>query len=117
MHHLEPLGPEEVEPYMFHRLMLVGWRGKPRVTADAFDALYRGSDGVPRRLNQLAGRVMLHGAIEQLDTIDARVVEIVLADAVSDTPAADGNSPLRAPTVAAVAPPRPLPIRGMEAPV
>ena len=117
MHHLEPMGPEEVEPYMFHRLMLVGWRGKPRFTADAFDALYRGSDGVPRRLNQLAGRVMLHGAIEQLDTIAARVVEIVLADAVSDTPAAAGNSPLRAPAVAAVAPPRPLPIRGMEEPV
>jgi len=112
MHHLEPMGPEEVEPYMFHRLMLVGWRGKPRFTADAFDALYRGSDGVPRRLNQLAGRVMLHGAIEQLDTIDACVVETVLADAVSDTPAADGNSPLRAPAAAVAEPAQPLPIGG-----
>ncbi len=117
MHHLEPMGPEEVEPYMFHRLMLVGWRGKPRFTADAFDALYRGSDGVPRRLNQLAGRVMLHGAIEQLDTIDARVVEVVLADAVSDTPSADGNGPLRVAPVAAVEPPAPLPIRGAQEPV
>ena len=117
MHHLEPMGPEEVEPYMFHRLMLVGWRGKPRFTADAFDALYRGSDGVPRRLNQLAGRVMLHGAIEQLDTIDARVVDTVLADSVSDTPAADGTGPLRAPPVAAVEPLQPLPIRGTQGPV
>ena len=117
MHHLEPMGPEEVEPYMFHRLMLVGWRGKPRFTADAFEALYRGSDGVPRRLNQLAGRVMLHGAIEQLDTIDARVVEVVLADSVSDTPAADGNGPLRAAPVAAVESHEPLPIRGAQEPV
>jgi hypothetical protein len=99
---------------MFHRLMLVGWRGKPRFTADAFDALYRGSDGVPRRLNQLAGRVMLHGAIEQLDTIDARVVEAVLADSVSDTPAADGAGPLRAVPAAAA---EPLPIRGTPEPV
>jgi general secretion pathway protein A len=117
MHHLEPMGPEEVEPYMFHRLMLVGWRGKPRFTADAFEALYRGSDGVPRRLNQLAGRVMLHGAIEQLDTIDARVVEVVLADAVSDTPAADGAGPLRPVPVAAIDAHQPLPIRGIQEPV
>ena len=30
-------------------------RGSPDFTDDAFAALYRGSDGVPRRLNQLAG--------------------------------------------------------------
>ncbi|MGY4397827.1 general secretion pathway protein A [Sphingomonas sp. UYAg733] len=86
MHHLDPMGPEEVEPYMVHRLSVVGWQGRPYFTPDAFHALYHGSDGVPRRLNQLAGRVLLFGAIEQLDTIDARVVEAVLADIAGDSP-------------------------------
>ena len=65
-HHLEPMGRAEIEPYMRHRLKLVGWAGRPGFSADAFDALYTGSAGVPRRLNQLAGRVMLFGAIEGL---------------------------------------------------
>ena len=87
MHHLDPMGPEEVEPYMLHRLSVVGWEGRPRFTPDAFAALYRGSDGVPRRLNQLAGRVLLFGAIDQLDTIDARVVTAVIDDIAGDSPA------------------------------
>lgn len=87
MHHLDPMGPEEVEPYMLHRLSVVGWEGRPRFTPDAFAALYKGSDGVPRRLNQLAGRVLLFGAIDQLDTIDARVVAAVIEDIAGDSPA------------------------------
>ncbi|WCM29159.1 XrtA-associated ATPase [Sphingomonas sp. QA11] len=88
MHHLDPMGPEEVEPYMVHRLSVVGWQGRPRFTPDAFEAIYKGSDGVPRRLNQLAGRVLLFGAIEQLDTIDGRAVASVIADMAGDAPVA-----------------------------
>jgi putative secretion ATPase (PEP-CTERM system associated) len=65
MHHLDPMGPEEVEPYMVHRLSLVGWQGDPSFTPEAYRALFDASGGVPRRLNQLAGRVLLFGAIEQ----------------------------------------------------
>jgi putative secretion ATPase (PEP-CTERM system associated) len=86
LHHLEPMSPEEVEPYMAHRLNQVGWNGRPRFTGDAFDALYRGSAGVPRQLNQLAGRVLLHGAIERLETIDAKAVDAVVADLANDLP-------------------------------
>jgi len=88
MHHLDPMGPEEVEPYMVHRLSVVGWQGRPRFTPEAFEAIYKGSDGVPRRLNQLAGRVLLFGAIEQLDTIDGGAVASVIADMAGDAPVA-----------------------------
>src|SRR4051812_48037513 len=87
MHHLDPMGAEEGEPYMPHRLSGVGWEGRPRFTPDAFAALYQGSNGIPRRLNQLAGRVLLFGAIDQLDTIDGRVVAAVLEDIAGDSPA------------------------------
>jgi putative secretion ATPase (PEP-CTERM system associated) len=126
MHHLDPMGPEEVEPYMLHRLSVVGWEGRPRFTPDAFAALYKASDGVPRRLNQLAGRVLLFGAIDQLDTIDARVVAAVIDDIASDSPApkpapraaapvAEPVAPM--PITAAVASNEPRPIRAFpEAP-
>jgi len=86
MHHLDPMGAEEVEPYMVHRLSLVGWTGNPHFTPDAYSALYEATNGVPRRLNQLAGRVLLFGAIEQTSHIDRAVVDAVLADSAADTP-------------------------------
>ncbi|MBC7986093.1 MAG: AAA family ATPase, partial [Sphingomonadaceae bacterium] len=79
-HHLDPMGPSEVEPYLVHRLALVGWQGNPRFTHDAFAALYHASEGLPRRLNTLAGRVLLLGAVESLGEIDAGAVQSVLAD-------------------------------------
>jgi len=102
MHHLDPMGAEEVEPYVLHRMSLVGWNGRPKFTPDAFAALYRGSDGVPRRLNQLAGRVLLFGAIEQADVIDAKVVDAVIADITGDMPAPSAPAPR--PVVAAPEP-------------
>lgn len=86
MHHLDSMDADEVEPYLIHRLSCVGWRGKPRFTNDAVAAMYRWSGGSPRRLNQLASRVLLFGAIEQLDTFQAEDLATVIADLNDDTP-------------------------------
>jgi general secretion pathway protein A len=64
IHHLDPMEPHEVADYIAHRLSVVGWEGNPAFTDDAVAALFDGSDGIPRRLNMLAGRVMLYAAIE-----------------------------------------------------
>jgi len=109
MHHLDPMGADEVEPYVLHRMALVGWNGRPKFTPDAFAALYRGSDGVPRRLNQLAGRVLLLGAIEQIEVIDGNVVEAVIADINGDMPTETAPAPrVIAPAPAPVAMPEPV---------
>ncbi|WP_454883639.1 XrtA/PEP-CTERM system-associated ATPase [Sphingomonas oryzagri] len=79
-HHLTPIEAEEIAPYIQHRLKLVGWQNNPSFTEDAWDALYRHSDGVPRRLNVLAGRVLLHGSVEGLNRIDGATVDLVAAD-------------------------------------
>lgn len=85
MHHLAPMDANEVEPYLLHRLSCVGWRGRPRFTNDALAAIHRWSGGIPRRVNQLVGRVLLFGAIEQLDTFGAPEVAAVIADFDSDS--------------------------------
>lgn len=79
-HHLDPMQPEEVGPYIEHRLKVVGWTGNPRFTPQAHALLAEASGCVPRRLNALVSRVLLLGAIDQLDIIDERVVEAVVAD-------------------------------------
>jgi general secretion pathway protein A len=86
MHHLAPMDADELEPYLIHRLSCVGWRGRPRFTNDGIDAIYRWSGGIPRRVNQLASRVLLFGAVEQIDSFGAHEVGAVIADLDNDTP-------------------------------
>ncbi len=79
-HHLDPMEPEEVEPYIAHRLSLVGWQGRPDFADEAFPVMFWASQGLPRVLNQLAGRVLLHCAVEGVELIDAGTVMAVAGE-------------------------------------
>ena len=87
VHHLDPMEPDEVADYVGHRLQIAGWTGRPNFTEDAFPVLYRASEGVPRRLNQLMSRVLLHAAVAEIELIDARVVRAVVNDQRREMPA------------------------------
>ncbi|TKD52198.1 AAA family ATPase [Sphingomonas baiyangensis] len=111
MHHLEPMGIEEVEPYLIHRLSVVGWEGRPDFDLDAIAAMHGWSGGVPRRLNLLASRVMLHGALESIEHFTRADVEAVMADIDADM--ADRGDPVATPIAAEEPAPRgyaPLPV-------
>ncbi|HEX8625198.1 MAG TPA: AAA family ATPase [Allosphingosinicella sp.] len=86
-HHLDAMDANEVEPYMVHRLAVAGWQGRPGFEPDAFGALYRHSGGVPRKLNQLANRVLLYAGVERLESVGGHDVEAVAADMAADRPA------------------------------
>ncbi|HYJ30198.1 MAG TPA: hypothetical protein VEW25_07655, partial [Allosphingosinicella sp.] len=79
-HHLDAMGADEVEAYVTHRLKMVGWQGRPIFADNAWPAIHRHSDGIPRRVNQLANRLMLLAAVEGKQRIDAAAVEAVVAD-------------------------------------
>ena len=111
IHHLDPMAAGEVAAYIRHRLQVVGWSGQPDFADSAFAALHRYSDGVPRRLNQLANRVMLHAAVESVDLITAATVDAVAADLFADLPTMGlvaGDARLEPPVAAA-------PLAGPEA--
>lgn len=80
VHHLDPMGADEVESYLSHRMQVAGWTGRPHFAPDAFAVLHRASGGVPRRLNQLMSRVLLHAAVSETDLIDATLVRAVVDD-------------------------------------
>ena len=86
-HHLDPMQANEIEPYIIHRLSVVGWNGDPQFTPDAFAAIYAATGGVPRRVNVLASRVLLLGALDQLGEIDGDAVRAVIEDMGADTDA------------------------------
>ncbi|MEO9469411.1 XrtA/PEP-CTERM system-associated ATPase [Parasphingorhabdus sp.] len=79
-HHLDPMGSEEIEPYITHRLSKSGWSGRPKITSDVFRILYSETGGVPRKINTLMSRVLLMGSVEQAELIDQALVGRVLAD-------------------------------------
>jgi len=105
-HHLEAMEPGEIEPYLLHRLRHVGWVGRPEFDPRLFAELYAATAGVPRRLNHIASRLMMLGAIEQRGRIDGVMLAHVLAELTTD-----GGLPLAvpAPRVAAQARPAPEP--------
>lgn len=67
--HLESLEVEETEAYIMHRLYAVGWQGDPALSRAIFPLIYRFSEGVPRRINLICSRLMLHGCVEQTHKI------------------------------------------------
>ena len=91
-HHLDAMGADEVEAYIRHRLTRVDWQGEPEFDADAFEAIHRYSGGIPRRVNQLAHRLLLNAAVEDAERITAEAVHAVAADM-----GADAAMPERAP--------------------
>jgi putative secretion ATPase (PEP-CTERM system associated) len=116
-HHLEPMEADEVEPYIIHRLTRAGWTGRPQIAADAFAALYAETGGVPRKLNTLMNRVMLMGAVEQVDVLDGGLVGAVIADMAGKPFEYEAPMSARAPFVADIEAPVAVPETEVEAEV
>ncbi len=94
-HHLEAMGPSELEPYIYHRLKCVGWTGNPSFDEGVFAGLYKATGGIPRKINQVATRLLLLGAVEQSARIDEAMLRLVLTEMASDN-AAPNTAPARA---------------------
>src|SRR6478736_1668512 len=77
-HHLEPMERAEIEPYILHRLERVGWNGNPQFDQRVFAEVHEASGGIPRRVNQIANRLLLLGAVEERTRIDAAMLKAVL---------------------------------------
>tara|TARA_R110002072_G_scaffold27401_19_gene89078 strand:- start:157 stop:1080 length:924 start_codon:yes stop_codon:yes gene_type:complete len=75
--HLGPLSLAETREYIEHRLRMVGWNGE-RIFADGtFEMIHRMTDGVPRQINVLCGRMLLYAAMEDSPVVDEDTVDSV----------------------------------------
>ena len=78
---LSPLGPDGVAGFIEHRLQVAG--GSPdriRFSADAVEAVYRVSGGVPRLINRICDRALHHGYLRRVGTIDCQILEAAIPD-------------------------------------
>jgi len=96
--HIGPLDPEETKHYIEHRLKCAGSTGKPSFDADTFDAIFKASNGIPRRINSLCDRLLLLGFLAgKTHLVKADVDEVVREFAQ------EANVPVPKAAVAAVA--------------
>lgn len=79
-YHLGPLNPEETKAYIEHRLHQVEWDDDPSISEEAFQMIHEASGGVPRKINLISDRILLHGFIESTHIIDANLVHEVVHD-------------------------------------
>ncbi len=73
-YHLGPLSERETRLYIEHRLRMVGWADDPHWTDGAFIRVFRATEGIPRRVNTLCGRVLLYAALEEAHTVTEDMV-------------------------------------------
>ena len=106
-HHLDAMEPAEVGAYIQHRMSLVGWQGRPQFDTRVYADLAKATGGVPRRVNQIVNRLLLMGAVEQRDHLDAQMLQAVLNDLAGD--GAMSAAPAVTPVPAAEAPQVELP--------
>ena len=97
-YHLEPLTEAETREYIRHRCQTGG--GKVDLFTDqACARIHRSTGGVPRLINLLCDTALVYGYAEQLETIDAELINEVARDKRSG-----GLFPSRAPEPPAAAP-------------
>lgn len=86
--HLKPLEADETEQYIRHRLQAAGWSGDPAISKAVYPLVFKFSEGIPRRINLICSRLMLHGSVEQLHRIGVDDVRAVVEELQGESLAA-----------------------------
>jgi general secretion pathway protein A len=94
--HIGPLDADDSQRYIEHRLKCAGSQGKPSFDPAAFDAIYKATGGIPRRINALCDRLLLLGFLGErthLTSVDVDEVvrEFAEESAVSRRPVGIGS--------------------------
>jgi type II secretory pathway predicted ATPase ExeA len=77
---LEMMDLAETKAYIEYRLAFAEWQGDPSINGPAVMAVYRFSQGLPRHVNKICSRLLLHGCTEEKHSLKQRDVLTVVQD-------------------------------------
>ena len=77
---LDPFTIEETQNYIAHRLEIANWQGTPSFDEAIPGMIHKVTGGIPRRINILFARLLVHGAIEERDHLDERDCQSAIDD-------------------------------------
>jgi general secretion pathway protein A len=83
-YHLGPLDEAETQGYIEHRLRLAGWQGEPSFLEGVFGGVYAFTKGVPRRINTVMDRLLLHGYLEETQEISRDALDATTNDIIEE---------------------------------
>lgn len=83
--HIGPLDADETRRYVEHRLKRAGWKGRPSIAADVYDAVHAATAGIPRRVNLLFDRMLLSAFISERNALTADDARAVAAEIYGET--------------------------------
>jgi len=83
--HIGPMDVEETKGYIEHRLKHAGSTGSPEFSDDSFEAIFKASSGIPRRINSLCDRLLLLGYLTDKKAFEAADVEEVAREIEEET--------------------------------
>ncbi|MDR1936635.1 MAG: XrtA-associated ATPase [Candidatus Accumulibacter sp.] len=101
--HIGPMDQDETRAYVEHRLKCAGYEGRPLFNDEAYVALYKASNGVPRRINSLCDRILLAGYLGGKSKFKVADVEEVAKELNEET-LAPGVAPQDPPGVPQIRP-------------
>ena len=78
--HIGPMDLDETQHYIEHRLKCAGSTGKPSFSAEAYEAVFKASGGIPRRINSICDRVLLAGFLAGKTHLDIADVDEVVKE-------------------------------------
>lgn len=93
--HLGPMNADETRGYIEHRLRCAGATDKPTFDPEVFAVIYEHTGGIPRRINALCDRLMLHGFLSEVLHFTLPVLNELLDEMREEL-----TSPVRAPVSA-----------------
>lgn len=100
-YHLGPIDESETRDYLEHRLKHVGWSGDPSFDEGAVAAIFRLTQGIPRRINVLTDRLLVAGYLagkHELRLSDVDAVASEMTDEIGsafDVPMLSSDAPGR----------------------
>lgn len=83
-YHITPLGREDTEAYINHRLKVAGAEERSIFTRCACDEIYAYSSGVPRLINIACDATLLAGYVEEKRVLDENIVKEVINELIED---------------------------------
>ncbi len=90
--HIGPLDVEETQGYIEHRLKCAGSTGKPEFGAGTFEAIFKATGGIPRRINSVCDRLLLLGFLGEKESLTLEDVEEVVSELHEEGGGGSGRS-------------------------
>lgn len=78
--HIGPLDLDETRGYVEHRLTCAGWSAHPFFDPAVYAAIFEGSGGIPRRINNLCDRLLLLGFLAEKHAFSVDDVQTVVQE-------------------------------------